>query len=129
MQPILGKWANPIYEFFRIILGILFTFEGVMKLFGTAEAGVGFTKYRAAGVVELACGVLVVLGLFTSLAALVAALEMAAAYVWLHLPAIMPILGPGNRAALYCVAFLVVAARGAGRFSLDATLWPSQKHA
>lgn len=128
MQPILGKWADPIYEFFRIIMGILFTFEGVWKLFGTAEASeVGFTKFRIAGVVELLCGALVVLGLFTSLAALIAALEMAAAFLWLHLPAVTPILGRGKVAALYCVAFLLIAARGAGRFSLDATLWPAEK--
>ena len=130
MQPILGRWASSIYEFVRIVAGILFAFEGASKLFGGAGASeVGFTRFRAAGILELGCGILVVLGLFTSLAAFVAALEMGVAYLWLHLPVVTPVLSRGKLAALYCIIFLLIATRGAGRFSLDSSLWPTQKGA
>jgi len=130
MTPILGKLAEPIYDLMRIVVGLMFAFDGVTKLRAVFGAGnMEFSRFLAAGIVETVCGSLVVLGLFTSLAALVAAAEMAVAYLWIHLPTFTPILGRGKLAALYCVAFLYIAARGAGRFSLDKALWPAAKAA
>jgi putative oxidoreductase len=130
MQPILGKWAEPLYDLMRIVVGLMFAVDGVTRLravFGAAN--IEFSRFLAAGIVETVCGSLVLLGLFTSLAALVAAAEMAVTYLWIHLSGSTPILGGGKLPLLYCVAFLFIAARGSGRFSLDKTLWPTTKPA
>jgi putative oxidoreductase len=73
----------------------------------------------AAGTIELVCGVLVMVGVLTGLAAFLASGEMAAAYFLAHAPkGLWPIENRGELAALYCFAFLYIAARGAGMWSL-----------
>ena len=73
-----------------------------------------------AGVIEFGCGLLFVLGLFVSPAALLAAGEMAVAYFVAHYPdGFWPIKNKGELAVAYCFLFLYFASRGAGTFSLD----------
>jgi putative oxidoreductase len=75
----------------------------------------------AAGVIECAAGVLVTLGLFTRLAAFIAAGEMAVAYWMQHFPqGFWPIANKGEAAILFCFVFLYLAAAGAGAWSVDA---------
>jgi putative oxidoreductase len=124
MGPILAKWDGPIYGLMRIVIGFMFACNGAQKLFavfgGTGEA---HGLYLAAGIVEMVCGPLVMLGLFTSYAALIAAGEMAASYAWIHLrQGFLPILNRGELAAIFLVVFLYIAARGSGSFSLDGVL-------
>jgi putative oxidoreductase len=70
--------------------------------------------------VEITGGILVLIGLFTSIAAFICSGEMAVAYFMMHFPrAFWPIQNQGELAALYCFAFLFIAARGGGPFSLD----------
>jgi putative oxidoreductase len=65
-------------------------------------------------------GVLVLIGLFTSVVAFIASGEMAAAYFMAHFPnGFWPIQNQGELAALYCFAFLYIAARGGGPLSID----------
>jgi putative oxidoreductase len=74
-----------------------------------------------AGLIQLVCGILVMLGLFTRAAALLASGSMAYAYFVVHQPnALMPTQNGGVTAALFAWAFLAIAALGAGRWSLDA---------
>ena len=75
----------------------------------------------AAGVVELAGGVLILIGLWTHLASLLALITMTMAYLIAHL-AWFPALNGGEMAALYWAAFLVLFTFGAGPYSADAWL-------
>ena len=85
----------------------------------SASAAVA-SLFGAAGIIELVCGGLVAIGLFTRPAAFIASGEMAAAYFMQHQPkGTWPIQNQGELAALYCFAFLYIAARGAGRFGVD----------
>ena len=68
-------------------------------------------------------GLLVALGLFAAPVAFICSGSMAVAYFIIHQPeALFPIENHGDLAALYCWAFLPVAARGAGVWSVDAAL-------
>ena len=76
--------------------------------------------FVAAGVIELVAGVVITLGLFTRLAAFIAAGEMAAAYFIIHFPkSVWPTLNMGEVAILFCFIFLYLAAAGAGAWSVD----------
>jgi putative oxidoreductase len=103
--------------------GLLFMEHGTAKLFnfppmgGTAEL---FSLMGAAGIIELAGGALLALGLFTRPAAFIMSGEMAFAYFIAHAPkGFFPILNQGELAALYCFLFLYFAAAGGGPWSLD----------
>jgi putative oxidoreductase len=73
-----------------------------------------------AGTIELLGGLLVMIGLFTTWAAFLCSGLMAAAYWMAHgLNALFPIVNRGEMAILYCFAFLFIAARGAGIWSVD----------
>jgi putative oxidoreductase len=81
------------------------------------------TAGGAAGLFELVGGVLVVLGLYTRLAAFILSGTMAVAYFYAHAPrGFYPILNQGELAVLYCFVFLYLAAAGGGPWSLDRKL-------
>ena len=110
------------YAAFRIVAGLLFMFHGLQKLFGLYGGQVVpmGSLFWLAGVIELAGGLLVMIGLFTTIAAFVSSGEMAVAYFMAHFPkAFWPIQNQGELAALYCFAFLFIAARGGGPLSVD----------
>jgi putative oxidoreductase len=73
-----------------------------------------------AGVIELVGGLVITLGLFTRLAAFIAAGEMAAAYFITHFPrSFWPAANMGEAAILFCFVFLYIAAAGPGAWSVD----------
>jgi putative oxidoreductase len=120
-----GRWQPEAYALFRFVAGLLFSFHGAQKLFGAfgaerADGGLMLT----AGVIELVGGVLIAIGAGAGLAAFVASGQMAVAYFKAHfsLDAFWPIENRGELAALYCFAFLYVAARGSGAYSVEALL-------
>jgi putative oxidoreductase len=118
----LARFANYTYPLFRIVAGGLFAFHGAQKVFGAfgGKAMPLASQAGAAGIIELVCGVLVMIGLFTGLAAFIASGEMAVAYFMVHAPqGLWPIQNQGELAVLYCFAFLYIASRGAGRFGVD----------
>ena len=115
--------AQMAYAVARIVVGLLFVSHGAQKLFGLfgTPAVTGNPKLMVAAIIELVGGLLVMVGLFARAAAFVAAGEMAVAYFTVHQPqAFWPIENKGESAVLYCFFFLVVAAHGAGIWSLDA---------
>ena len=125
MNRYLGRFSPHLYALLRIVAGLMFLTHGVQKLFGT----LGMPKpvpllsfpFGAAGIIELVCGVLILLGLFGSIAAFIASGEMAAAYFMAHYPkSFWPIVNQGEVAVLYCFLFLYIAATGSGIWSLDA---------
>jgi putative oxidoreductase len=122
MKPILGRFAEPAFALLRVVAGLLFAFHGVQKLFGIlgGQQPPMFSQIWFAGVIELVGGVLIAIGLFTSLAAFIASGEMAVAYFQAHAPrGPWPTLNQGELAVLYCFLFLYIAARGGGRYSID----------
>ena len=112
----------------RIIAGLMFACHGAQKILGlfTEKAGpaVG-SQLWIGGLIELVCGILIALGLFTRLAALLASGTMAVAYIQYHWKLafgnylFLPIKNGGELAVLYCFVFLVFAVSGAGAYSLD----------
>lgn len=127
MQKILGKYEEPIYTALRIVAGVLFSFHGLQKIFGVLANQQPDVMSQAwiGGVIELGTGALLALGLFTSWAAFLASGTMAVAYIQFHWKGrfdenFWPIVNQGELAVIYCFLFLYLAARGGGRFSLDA---------
>lgn len=119
------RYAPQVYALFRIVVGFLFMFHGLQKIFGMFGGMQGATAPMMsmpwfAGVIETVGGVLVLIGLLTRVAAFICSGEMAAAYFMVHQPrGTWPIQNGGELAALYCFAFLYIAARGAGMWSVD----------
>ena len=74
-----------------------------------------------AGLFELICGALVVVGFQTRIAAFLLSGVTAAAYFIAHAPqGFYPILNGGELVALYAFTFLYIAAAGPGPLSIDA---------
>jgi putative oxidoreductase len=111
---------------FRIVFGLMFMQHGAQKLFGwfTDSGPMAVASLLGiAGVLESWGGLLIALGVFTRGVAFVLAGEMAVAYFYAHFPlGWVPISNGGELAVLYCFAFLYLAARGAGDFSVDGLL-------
>jgi putative oxidoreductase len=117
MERVLGRFAPFIYAALRIVAGFLFACHGAQKLFGVlgGKQVPLMTQFGLAGAIELTCGVLIAIGLFTSIAAFLASGEMAVAYFQAHAPqGPVPIQNGGELAVLYCFLFLYIAARGTG---------------
>jgi putative oxidoreductase len=128
----LAGFSSPALSVFRIVFGLLFTLHGTMKVFGwpLGEAiPAGNWPYWWAGLIELVTGVLITVGFFTRIAALIGSGQMAVAYFWHHsglfggeATNFWPFAHGGNggeMAILYCFAFLLIAAMGAGAWSVD----------
>jgi putative oxidoreductase len=117
----LARYEPYAYGLMRIVIGLLFTFHGLQKLFGMFGGKVMplASLAGAAGVIETVGGLLVMIGLFTRPAAFICSGEMAYAYFSVHHPqAFLPIQNRGELAALYCFAFLYISTRGAGPLSV-----------
>jgi putative oxidoreductase len=129
MESRFGRYSPYAFALFRIVAGLLFMMHGTQKLFGWpgGKAGVPLASMMGlAGIIEFLCGLLIMIGLFGSIAALIASGEMAAAYFMAHLPqGFWPILNQGELAALFCFAFLFVAAHGSGIWSVDSLRRPA----
>ena len=121
MKAILGRFTEPAYTLLRIVAGLMFAFHGAQKFgfFGGQMAPM-FSQVFFAGVIELVGGVLIAVGLLTSIVAFICSGEMAVAYFQAHAPkAAWPNMNGGELAVLYCFLFLYIAARGGGRYSVD----------
>ena len=109
----------------RIAAALLFLQHGTAKLFGVPHVAMFdglqvLSLLGAAGIIEVVGGLLMLLGLFTRLAAFVLSGQMAVAYFFFHAgQEFWPILNKGELAALYCFVFLFFAAAGPGAFALD----------
>ncbi len=109
---------------FRIVIGFLFALHGTAKLFGwpaTKSGAVPFGTwpYWWAGLIELVVGILVMIGLFTRIAAFFGSGTMAFAYFTEHQPqGLLPIQNGGELATLYCFAFLLLVFTGGGALAL-----------
>jgi Predicted membrane protein len=82
-----------------------------------------------AGIIELGCGFLIALGLFTRVAAFLASGEMAIAYFMFYVGTVptleakfFPIMNGGELALVNCWIFFFMIFYGSGQWSIDA-LW------
>jgi len=115
-----------VYAGLRILTGLLFLQHGLQKvfgLFGGPPAEAPPMLIWTAGPIELIGGLLVAIGLFTAPAAFICSGTMAVAYFtahWVRSAEFFPILNHGEPSILYCWIFFLIAARGAGIWSVDA---------
>jgi putative oxidoreductase len=126
-----ARLTDLVTTLFRVVLGLLFALHGAASLFGlfggnrgSGEAiPLGTWPGWYAAVIQFVGGLLVLVGLSTRVAAVLCSGSMAYAYFVVHQPdGLLPLNNGGETAALFCWSFLLVAALGAGRWSLDATL-------
>lgn len=119
------RWSPHLLSVMRIVLAFLFMQHGGQKLFDFPVVKAGpalelLSLVGIAGLLELFGGLLLLLGLFTRPVAFVLSGQMAVAYFMAHAPkGFWPIANKGELAALYCFAFLYLAAAGGGPWSLD----------
>ena len=124
----LEKYGDYAYALMRIMAGFMFSFHGAQKILGILsdfQPPVG-SQLWFGGMIELICGLLVLVGFRARWAAFLASGEMAAAYFQFHWkfqmgPAFFPAVNKGELAVLYCFVFLFIASRGGGKWSLDKT--------
>lgn len=120
----LQPFSGAILSLLRFMAGLLVLQHGTTKLLAFPVTQHSTTPLNSmsgyAGVIELVCGILVVIGLFTRPAAFLLSGMTAVAYWMVHgSRGVFPILNGGELAALYCFVFLYLAAAGGGPFSLD----------
>ena len=122
-----GPLAPVLLSILRIVSGLIFLEHGTQKFLSFPPgdyAGSGWALANPghyAGIIEIACGLLIALGLFTRPAAFLASGTMAVAYWYQHAPQnFFPVNNGGDAAILYCFIFLYLSVAGAGPWSLDA---------
>ncbi|MET9735587.1 DoxX family protein [Streptomyces sp. NPDC006458] len=120
----LAKHQPVVLGLFRIVLGLLFTSEGAATVFGVLDresSAVGEWPFWYAGVIELVCGVLVLLGVATRAAAFLCSGIMAFAYFTEHQKdGLFPLQNGGLAPVLFCWGFLMLVFFGPGALSLSA---------
>jgi putative oxidoreductase len=126
MPSTLAANAPRMLSVLRIVTALIFLLHGAQKLLGfpPSENMPAFLSFMwIGGFLELAGGLLLLVGLFTRAAAFVVAGEMAVAYWMFHAPKnVFPTLNGGDAAILYCFVFLYFVFAGPGPWSIDA-LW------
>ncbi len=118
----LDNYADHSYAALRIVLGFLFLCHGTEKLFNfPIEFQYPLNALTtSAAVIEIVAGFLIIIGLYSRYAAFIASGTMAVAYWMVHgLNHPFPIANGGELAAIYCFAFLYIAAKGPGIWSIN----------
>ncbi len=130
-RPWVARMDSIALALLRVVAGLMLMQHGAQKFFGVLMSGprpwegvpAPMSQTWWAGVLELGGGLLLTLGLGTRLAAFVLSGLMAFAYFLVHAPrGFFPIQNGGELAALYSFVFLMFAAVGGGRYSVDAML-------
>ncbi|MGW2922175.1 DoxX family protein [Streptomyces angustmyceticus] len=128
LSPLLQRSAPHVQALFRVVVGLLFACHGASSLFGVLGGAMGqggtvptgaWPGWYAA-VIQLAGGLLVLLGLGTRPAAFISSGSMAYAYFSAHQgSALFPIQNGGEASAMFCWAFLLILFIGPGAWALD----------
>lgn len=127
-----NRAAQVAYFLLRVVAGLLIFQAGAMKTLAWFGGMPGqppgstvplMSQMGIGGWMEVAGGILVMLGLLTRPAAFLLSGEMAVAYWQFHAPnGAWPAQNQGVPAVLLCFIFLYIAAQGGGEWSLDALL-------
>jgi putative oxidoreductase len=132
MDQMLSRYQPAALSLFRVITGLMLFQFGVAKIL-KFPAGNPFEKVElfsligAAGSLELALGALLMIGLWTRIAAFILSGEMAFAYFIGHMfrtgsPVFHPLFNNGSLAIMLCFACLYLATAGGGPYSVDAMM-------
>lgn len=123
---LLEKYADHAYALLRIAAGFMFSFHGVQKILGlfTDHRPEPFSQVWFGGIIELAGGLAILLGIRTRLAAFLCSGTMAVAYFQFHYKfqageKFFPTVNKGELAALYAFVFLLLACRGGVKWAVD----------
>lgn len=120
----LTAWQPKVLSLLRIVSALIFLLHGTQKILGFPPKSfevAAFSLPWLAGVIELVCGALILVGFLTRPAAFLASGLMAFAYWIGHAPkGLFPTLNGGDAAILYCFIFLYLVFAGPGPWSLDA---------
>ena len=131
MDQMLSRFQPTALSLLRFFTGLLLFQYGVVKIlkfppehpFTKVEL---FSLIGAAGTIELILGGLLLIGLWTRIAAFILSGEMAFAYFLGHMfkdpakPVFLPLFNNGTAAILFCFACLYLATAGGGPYSVDA---------
>src|SRR3989337_1479349 len=106
----LSNWTPYALAILRIVAGLIFLEHGTQKLLGFPAGERAFVEAFTlswwAGLLELILGTLITIGLFTRLAAFIAAGEMAFAYWLAHAPQnFFPVNNGGEASIPSCFLF------------------------
>lgn len=120
----LRPYTAQLLSILRIMSGLLLLQHGTKFInipLGPMNNASPLSMSGAAGLIELVCGVLLVIGLFTRFSAFIASGMTAVAYFYAHAGrGFFPILNGGELAVLYSFVFLYLAAAGGGPWAVDA---------
>lgn len=127
MNRIEGRFAGEALSLLRIVAALLFLLHGTSKLFNYPEFPMALPQpgdlLWIGAILELVGGLLLLVGLFSRPVAFVLSGEMAVAYWMFHAPrSTFPSINQGEPAILFCFVFLLIAAAGAGPWSVDASM-------
>ena len=122
-----GRWTASALGLLRIVSALLFLEHGTSKIFyfpATSASGPSmWSLFWIAGCIELIGSLMLLVGVFTRPVAILLAGEMAIGYWAIHAPrSVYPVLNLGESAILFCFIFLVFAATGPGKWSIDGML-------
>ncbi|MFI9158967.1 DoxX family protein [Kitasatospora aureofaciens] len=128
-SPLAERTRPLVLGLFRIVVSLLFACHGAATVFGvlggTHGKAPGFGQWPGwwAAAIQLAGGVLVLVGLAVRPAALLCSGSMAYAYFGVHQEhGLWPIQNGGEPAVMFCWAFLLIAAVGPGGLTLGRVL-------
>jgi putative oxidoreductase len=124
------KYQPFVLSLFRFITGLLLFQYGVAKVLKIPALPYFANPpplIMTAGWLELVLGALLIIGLFTRIAAFILSGEMAFAYFLGHMlktgePVLHPLNNGGTAAILFCFACLYLCTSGGGPISVDAAL-------
>lgn len=132
MNTFIEKNGDSLYVIFRVLVGLGFLLHGLQKVPGVMEGKTSiFGLMALAMLIEVIAGAFTVLGLWVRPLAVIAALEMAYAFLFVHVKlqglwladvavkSFNPLVNGGEAAMLYFAAFLVLATFGARKWSID----------
>lgn len=124
----------------RLAVGLVMVIHGLGKLFGVGPAAMSISQFTGfldtlglpaasvlawiVAVVELGGGVLILLGVFTRLAALIIAIDMVVATVLVHLPEGY---SDSELTIVLCLAALSLVVSGAGKLALRQSTTDTQQ--
>ena len=124
----LGTGQPVILSIYRVVTGLMLFQYGVAKLLKFPIVPVlsevpALSLFGIAAMFELVFGGLLILGLFSRLAAFILSGEMAFAYFISHFPKnFIPILNGGSLAIMLSFSCLYLACAGGGPLSVDAMM-------